>query len=245
MGVTVVNPGNPTGVSIPEEEIDYAAELCRRYGVWLVVDVTYEQFDHSRRASQKSAKGGSQLPFRCTSGPNVVNIFSFSKGYSLAGFRVGYLSLPRDNDTVSSDSSWVFDQMKKVQDTLPICVTNISQLAALGALEAGREWVNKKVDTLEHGRASMILALSPLKEVMGGSGAMYLMGKLPNGIDDKDATKMLIEKYGVAVIPGSFCGYPGWIRVCYTNLSPPECALAASRLAEGINILVHENKIQR
>lgn len=45
---------------------------------------------------------------------------------------------------------------------------------------------------------------------------------------------MLVKKHGVAVIPGSFCGYPGWIRVCYSNLPPDKCIVAADRLAKGI-----------
>lgn len=72
----------------------------------------------------------------------------------------------------------------KVQDTVPICVSRLSQIAALGALDAGREWVNQKVYTLAEGRTAIIDALSPLESVMGGSGAMYVMGKLPEGIDD-------------------------------------------------------------
>ena len=43
-----------------------------------------------------------------------------------------------------------------------------------------------------------------------------------------------MEHYGVAVIPGSSCGMPGWIRVCYSNLPPEDCKIAASRLETGI-----------
>lgn len=72
----------------------------------------------------------------------------------------------------------------KVQDTIPICVSRMSQLAALGALKAGRSWADKKVATLEFGRKRILDALKPLSNVMGGSGAMYVMGKLPENIDD-------------------------------------------------------------
>jgi hypothetical protein len=58
-------------------------------------------------------------------------------------------------------------------------------MAALGALKAGREWVNDQVRTLEVGRNAILDALGSLEEIIGGDGAMYIMGKLPNSTDDK------------------------------------------------------------
>lgn len=64
---------------------------------------------------------------------------------------------------------------------------------------------------------------------------MYVMAKLPAEVnDDVMVGEMFVEKYGIAIIPGSFCGYPGWIRVCYSNLKPADCLIAADRLAKGI-----------
>lgn len=105
----------------------------------------------------------------------------------------------------------------------------------MGALSAGRKWVANKVSTLSQSREAIVKALEPL-EIIGGNGAMYLMAKLPDGIeDDVKVGEMLVEKYGIAIIPGSFCGYPGWIRVCYSNLKPTDCLIAADRLSEGIS----------
>ena len=58
-------------------------------------------------------------------------------------------------------------------------------MAALGALEAGRDWVYDQVKTLEVGREAILGAMSSLEEVIGGDGAMYVMGKLPDGVDDQ------------------------------------------------------------
>ena len=58
-------------------------------------------------------------------------------------------------------------------------------MAAIGALDAGREWVNEKVSTLDIGRKVILEALSPLETIMGGTGAMYVMAKLPEGMDDQ------------------------------------------------------------
>mmetsp|Transcript_30884 Transcript_30884/g.37615 ORF Transcript_30884/g.37615 Transcript_30884/m.37615 type:complete len:512 (+) Transcript_30884:59-1594(+) len=238
--VTVVNPGNPTGVTIPLELMQRLADVCAEYKVWFVVDSTYEHFVHEPTTitpKTNANEGAADLAFEVPHGNHVINIFSFSKAFSLAGYRVGYL-------TISKTQSVTYQQLLKVQDTIPICVARMSQHAALAALSAGRSWVQTNVDTLSPGRRAMQEALSNLPNVVGGSGAMYLMGQLPPncGVDDVQFAELLVEEYGVAVIPGSYCGLPGWIRVCYSNLEPERCQLAARRLKDGIDALVTDRR---
>eukprot|EP00521_Asterionellopsis_glacialis_P010218 CAMPEP_0195302746 /NCGR_PEP_ID=MMETSP0707-20130614/31592_1 /TAXON_ID=33640 /ORGANISM="Asterionellopsis glacialis, Strain CCMP134" /LENGTH=413 /DNA_ID=CAMNT_0040366079 /DNA_START=284 /DNA_END=1525 /DNA_ORIENTATION=+ len=228
--VTLTNPGNPTGVSLKRAVLQQAVDLCAKYGVWLVLDTTYEHFDH---INANSVPG---VPFAGFPDEHVIHIFSFSKGYALAGFRCGYVVLSKEGKLGTE----AYKQMLKVQDTIPICPPRISQVAAMGALSAGRDWVHNKVNTLDTGRAAIFEALSPLAPIMGGTGAMYVMAKLPDGMDDQEVARQLVEDFGVALIPGSFCGFPGWIRVCYSNLPPKECQIAANRLAEGIRKICNE-----
>jgi DNA-binding transcriptional MocR family regulator len=127
-----------------------------------------------------------QPDFPCFDEEHVINIFSFSKGFAMAGFRVGYIALSSKsaNDGVGAGSV-AYNEMLKVQDTIAICASRISQMAALGALQAGREWVYEQVTTLDVGRAAIRKAMSSLEDLIGGNGAMYIMGKLPNGVDDR------------------------------------------------------------
>jgi aspartate/methionine/tyrosine aminotransferase len=223
--VTLTNPGNPTGVLLSRSVLQEAVDMCREYSCWLVLDCTYEYFTASGE------------PFQgCFDDPHVIHIFSLSKAYALAGYRCGYVS-------VSKQSGGLFAEMLKVQDTIPIAPSRISQVAAAGALEAGPAWVREKVATLDTGRQAILEALSPLP-IMGGSGAMYVMAKLPAGsststtpVDDVQIAREFVRDYGVAVIPGTFCGVPGWIRVCYANLPPEKCLEAAARLKAGIQAL--------
>jgi aspartate/methionine/tyrosine aminotransferase len=122
----------------------------------------------------------------------VINIFSFSKGYSMAGFRVGYVALSSKSSSSSNNSSSAsgrgtiaYEEMLKVQDTIAICTSRISQMAALGALQAGRSWVHEQVATLDSGRTFILDAMSSMEQIIGGDGAMYVMGKLPGEVDDK------------------------------------------------------------
>jgi aspartate/methionine/tyrosine aminotransferase len=221
--VTLTNPGNPTGVLLDRSVLAEAVDICRAYNCWLVLDCTYEYF---------TAHG---QPFDgCFGDPHVIHIFSLSKAYALAGYRCGYVA-------VSKQAGALFAQMLKVQDTIPIAPSRISQVAAAGALEAGPGWVREQVATLDVGRQAILEALSPLT-VMGGSGAMYVMAKLPGGstttpVDDVQVAREFVRDHGVAVIPGTFCGVPGWIRVCYANLPPDKCLEAAARLKAGVEAL--------
>ena len=150
----------------------------------------------------------------------------------------------------------LFEQMLKVQDTIPIAPSRIAQVAALAAMQEdedfvgsdvdqssgkGKLWVLEKFQTLQTGRGAICDALETTLggPIMGGTGAMYVMAKLPSSIipDDKDFAEQLVRDYGVAVIPGSFCGFPGWIRVCYSNLPPEKCLEAAVRLRQGLSEL--------
>ena len=111
--LTLVNPGNPTGVMIPQATVEAASALCAAHGIWLVMDNTYEHFAYDGRP-----------PHACVEGDHVINVFSFSKAFGMMGWRVGYLAFPPA----------LVGELFKAQDTIVICPTVVSQRAALGAL---------------------------------------------------------------------------------------------------------------
>ncbi|KAJ9522315.1 hypothetical protein QJQ45_008209 [Haematococcus lacustris] len=149
--VVIVNPSNPTGVLLSAEEVQEAAALCSAAGCWLVLDNTYEDFCYDG------------LQHTCASGPHIINIFSFSKACGMMGWRVGYLALPDpqgDGD--------LLHQLLKIQDTIPICATQLSQQLALEALTSGQGYVQDQIRGLEGNRAAILDALSPLGSVGNG-----------------------------------------------------------------------------
>eukprot|EP00471_Norrisiella_sphaerica_P004442 CAMPEP_0184483304 /NCGR_PEP_ID=MMETSP0113_2-20130426/4938_1 /TAXON_ID=91329 /ORGANISM="Norrisiella sphaerica, Strain BC52" /LENGTH=382 /DNA_ID=CAMNT_0026863613 /DNA_START=555 /DNA_END=1703 /DNA_ORIENTATION=- len=228
--VTICNPCNPTGVVIPAEKLQRIASICEKFDTWLVCDNTYEHFVYPRNAE------GMDLKHVCTEGDHILNVFSFSKAFGMMGHRVGYIAYPER----------IADSLYKVQDTIPICPNTLSQKVALGALQAGRKWVEEKVNSLYSNQSAMLQALSPLDEwgpVWGGSGAIYFMKRLPDAYHGKDAQVVdwLAGTHGVCVIPGSACGAPGYIRLCYANLPAEKFEEAIRRLERGLTQLVHEN----
>lgn len=73
------------------------------------------------------------------------------QAFGMMGWRLGYIAYP-DADS-ASDPELGF-QMSKIQDTIPICVTQMSQVAGLGALEAGSAWVKQQVEGLADNRST-------------------------------------------------------------------------------------------
>lgn len=220
--VTVVNPGNPSGMCIPEKLLQKISELCKKAGAWLIVDNTYEYFMYNG------------LKHSCIEGDHIVNVFSFSKAYGMMGWRIGYIAYPSGVEGLGA-------QLLKVQDNIPICASIIGQKLALFSMEVGREWVHERVEGLSKNIDIVKDALSPLgeKAVKGGEGAIYLWAKLPNTItDDVAVVHWLAKKHGVMVIPGSASGGRGYIRVSFGGLHEKDCRLASARLKKGLEELV-------
>ncbi|KAJ4765891.1 Aspartate aminotransferase [Rhynchospora pubera] len=225
--VTVVNPGNPSGVYIPLPTLKRISDICKKAGSWFVVDNTYEYFMYDG------------LKHECIEGSHIVNVFSFSKAYGMMGWRVGYIAYPTEVDGFA-------EQLLKVQDNIPICASIISQKLALHSLKVGPGWIQERVQDLVKNREILIKALSPLGEgaVKGGEGAIYLWAKLPDKYsDDFEVVKWLVHKHGIVVIPGSSSGGPGYLRISFGGLKEDDCHLAADRLKRGLEQLVTEGMV--
>jgi len=234
--VVIVNPNNPTGVLMSKEECQRAADLCAAGKTWLVMDNTYEHFVYEGREHH------------CIGGPHIIHLFSFSKAFGMMGWRQGYIAFPEDHisEVENTDSGLAAGglgaQFIKVQDTVPICATQLSQHVSIGALEAGREWVMERVAGLDENRRAVLEALSPLGTMGNGiapsEGAIYLWARLPAGFeDDETVVEWLVRKHKVCLIPGTACGCPGYVRVAFANLQKDDCKEAARRLKEGLKEL--------
>jgi aspartate/methionine/tyrosine aminotransferase len=120
--------------------------------------------------------------------------------------------------------------------------------------DGGREWVYRQYQTLDESRDLILHALTANKlKTIGGTGSMYIMAQLPHlpssdddgthdetVMDDVEVCRLLVKNHGIAVIPGSFCGSKGWIRVCYANLVPDQTRIAARRLEVGLRQIIHD-----
>ncbi|WIA39771.1 hypothetical protein OEZ86_005827 [Tetradesmus obliquus] len=173
--VVLVNPCNPTGVLLSQQELQAAAAMCAAAGCWLLLDATYEDFVYDGR-QHASVAGG-----------NVISLFSFSKAYGMMGWRVGYIAYPGKQllQHARADTS-LEEQLLKIQDTVAICPGQLSQHLALAALQQGSSYVQESIAALAHNRQLIADALSPLgshgEGWVGGDGAIYYFAKLPSRV---------------------------------------------------------------
>jgi aspartate/methionine/tyrosine aminotransferase len=222
--IVTVSPNNPTGAVYPEAGLRALNALCAARGVVHVHDEAYEYFTYGGAAhfSPGAIEGA---------GGHTISMFSLSKGYGMASWRVGYMVIP--------DALW--DAVNKIQDTLLICAPSISQVAAVAALRVGRAYAGAALDALAAMRRTIGQALAGpgVPSVVPPSpGAFYYFVRVWSSLDPAVLTERLIREHRVAVVPGSAFGGTGCsIRVSYGALDPALAAEAAHRLADGLRAL--------
>jgi aspartate/methionine/tyrosine aminotransferase len=220
--VVTISPNNPTGAVYPENALRAVNELCREGGIYHIHDEAYEYFLYD---GVKYFSPGS-LP---EAGGHTVSLFSFSKAYGFASWRVGYMVLPTP----------LLEAVRKIQDTILICAPVISQFAALGALRAGANYCHTGLKDLTEVRSIALRELHTLGDrclVPPAEGAFYFLLKLRTALDPMAITERLVREHGVAVIPGTAFGFEEdcYLRISYGAL-PRETAIAGiERLVKGL-----------
>lgn len=182
-GLILASPANPTGTIIPKDELAAIAEVCRRRGIRIVSDEIYHGLSYVEPAH-------SILEFE----PNALVINSFSKYFSMAGWRLGWLVVPEDQ----------VDQANAYMGNLFLTPPSLSQHAGLVAMDC-RDELEGHVDTYRRNRALLLEALPKLglRSIAPPDGAFYIyadVGHLTN--DSLSFCQALLRDTGVATAPG-------------------------------------------
>ena len=226
--IVSISPNNPSGRIYAPETLVAINDLCAARGIYHISDEAYEDFVASTQQhySPGSRSGAEQ---------HTLSLFSFSKSYGLASWRVGYMVVP----------SVLAPAINKVQDNILICPPTVSQLAALACLEVGRDYIEQHIQTISENRNKVLKALAPLAqealiEKPQSDGALYVFVNLKNKVCDETLLKDLIVKYQVAVIPGFTFGdaYQHYIRISYGALLGEQLDTALHSLLGGLRDLL-------
>ncbi len=224
--VVTVSPNNPTGAVYPEAALREASALCRRHNVYHIHDEAYEYFvyDGARHYSPGS------LP---QSGEHTISLYSLSKAYGFAAWRIGYMVIPER----------LLPAVKKAQDTILICPPVISQEAACGALSAGAEYCRAQIAGLARVRHLVLeelAALGALCHVPSARGAFYFLIRLDTPLEPMAVVERLVREHGVAAIPGTTFGIDRGctLRIAYGALEAQTVAEGMGRLVRGLKAIV-------
>ncbi|MBD3267543.1 pyridoxal phosphate-dependent aminotransferase [bacterium] len=219
--VLTVSPNNPTGAVYPESTLRAINGLCREKGLYHIHDEAYEYFVYgeARHFSPGSIEGAYN---------HTISLFSFSKAYGFASWRIGYMVFPKHLEL----------SIKKIQDTNLICPPVISQYAALGSLEVGNWYCKKHLP--EYNEVRMLFQqemelLEDICRIPKAEGAFYFFLKLRSRMDELHLVERLIKEFGVAAMPGRSFGVEGcYLRVAYGALRKDTAVEGIGRLANGL-----------
>lgn len=221
--VVINSPSNPTGKAYSRAELAALGEVLARHPD--VIVATDDMYEHIL---------WTEAPF-----VNIVNatpalfdhaivMNGVSKAYSMTGWRIGYAGGPTD----------LIKAMSKIQSQSTSGATTVSQEAAQVALDGDQGCVADMVKAFKERHDFVVAALNDLPGVrcLESDGTFYSFPDFSeaiarNGADDDLAfSEMLIEKAGVALVPGSAFGAPGYLRLSFaTSMKNLENALSRIR----------------
>jgi aspartate/methionine/tyrosine aminotransferase len=220
--IVTVTPNNPSGAVFSEQALRDINALCRDRGIYHIADEVYEYFTYgsARHVSSGSFPGAEA---------HTIAMYSLSKAYGFAGWRIGYMTYPEH----------LADAMAKSQDTLVVCPPVASQVAAIAALDVGRGYCEPHVRELASIRdivVSKLGALAPQVIVPAADGAFYVLVKVETALDPMIIAERLIREFKVAVIPGPAFGMTDgcYFRVAYGALQKETVAEGIGRLVTGL-----------
>jgi aspartate aminotransferase len=206
--VVVINsPSNPTGMAYSRDELAALGEVLREHP--RVIIATDDMYEHIRWRDE---------PF-----VNIVNacpdlydrtlvLNGVSKAYSMTGWRIGYAGGPAE----------IIKAMKKVQSQSTSNAASISQAAAVAALEGPQECIQEMLVAFKERHDYVVGRLNrmPGVECLETDGTFYCFPKVEEAIqridgvnNDLELSEYLIDKAGVALVPGSAFGLSGHIRI--------------------------------
>jgi aspartate/methionine/tyrosine aminotransferase len=205
--MAIINsPNNPTGWTIEEDEVDAVLAHCRRHGIWVLADDVYERLVHdpARRSAPSFLR-------RYQRGDRLISANSFSKAWSMTGWRAGWLAAPEP----------LLDELGKLIEYNTSCVFEPVQRAATVALQQGEPEVARLQARLTTTRELLAGALRGLPGVVvpEAGGAMYVFFRIAGQDDTLGLARRLVEEAGLGLAPGGAFGPEGngWLRWCHAT----------------------------
>jgi aspartate aminotransferase len=216
------SPSNPTGSVYSPEQVKEIGQWALKNNLWVVTDEIYEHLLYD----------GATAPSICVAVPELADrtiiINGVAKTYAMTGWRVGWMIGPKD----------VIKAATNLQSHLSSNVSNVSQRAAIAALNGDLSAVHKMGEAFDRRRKLIVKLLNEIPGVTcpTPTGAFYVypsvkavLGKEIRGKRPKTSAELatlILEEAEVAAVPGEAFGPSGYLRFSY--------ALGDEDIIEGI-----------
>lgn len=182
-GVILASPANPTGSLIPDHELKAIAEVCARKNIRIISDEIYHGLVYTGRT-----------PCMLEYAPDCAVVNSYSKYWSMPGWRLGWVILPAE----------LVDQARARMGNMFLTPATLSQRAALVAMDC-EDVLETYVDVYRRNRELMLAALPKLglATIAPPDGAFYIYADISHLTDNSiDFCERLLRATGVATAPG-------------------------------------------
>lgn len=214
-GLLVASPANPTGTMLTPDHLAQLTAVCHDNGIWFISDEIYHGLTYDAPAATA-----------LQSSPDAIVINSFSKYFSMTGWRVGWLIVPEKLVRV----------VERLAQNLYIAPPAIAQLAALGAFD-GREELESNRQVYAANRELLLTELpaAGFTGIAPADGAFYLYANVAHWTSDAlGFCRQMLHEAGVATTPGlDFDAARGghFVRFSYSG-STADMKEAARRLRD-------------
>ncbi|WP_460927640.1 pyridoxal phosphate-dependent aminotransferase [Shinella zoogloeoides] len=216
--VIINSPNNPTGWTIDDESIRAILVHCRKHGIWILADEVYQRLVYD--AAQSFAPSFLR---HYQEGDRILAVNSFSKAWSMTGWRVGWMVVPH---------ALIADATKLVEYNFS-CIFEPTQRAATIAIREGEAEVQRLRAHLAKTRALLVEGLRGMNRVSvpEAGGAMYAFLRIEGYENSLELAQRLVREVGLGLAPGAAFGAEGegWLRWCH--------AVSEEKLVDGLERL--------
>jgi aspartate aminotransferase len=225
--VVLNSPSNPTGVAYTRAELAALGEVLRQHPQVLIA--TDDMYEHILWAAEPFSNILNACPDLYD---RTMVLNGVSKAYAMTGWRIGYAGGPAP----------LIKAMKKIQSQSTSNPTSISQVAAQAALEGDQSCIQPMLQAFHERHDFVVERLNRIPGVhcLPADGTFYCFPRVQDVIDRMDGihddvqlSEHLLEAAGVALVPGSAFGAPGYIRFSFAT-SMEILTEALSRLRQAL-----------
>jgi len=225
------SPSNPTGAVYGQDELCALGEVLRQHPHVLIA--TDDMYEHVKLSDYEFVNIVNACPDLYD---RTIVLNGVSKAYSMTGWRIGFCGGP----------STIIAAMENVQSQSTSSPTSISQVAAQAALEGDQACIQPMVAAFRERHDFVVAAFNAMPGVscLRAGGAFYAFPHVGGSIaalhakgliaaaTDIDFGNYLLDRAGVAVVPGSAFGSEGYIRISFaTSMANLEMAMSRMRNA--------------
>ncbi|KRC59388.1 aspartate aminotransferase [Agromyces sp. Root81] len=226
-----VSPSNPTGAVYSPEQTRAIGEWALEHGIWVVSDEIYQNLTYADEPDGVPPRAVSIVEAVPGLANQTILVNGVAKTYAMTGWRLGWMVGPAD----------IIKGAANLQSHLSSNVSNISQRAAIAALNGPQDAVEEMRRAFDRRRRTIVAELSKIEgmTVPVPQGAFYvypdvsgLLGREWGGVTPTTSLELadlILDQAEVAAVPGEAFGPSGYLRLSY--------ALGDAPLLEGVQRL--------